>query len=95
MRKFADVLLQVDSRKLHKPVLAHFGAVRRGKLYLDIAAEAQGLVVLRELIVLGAVRVEIIFSIPFCDFGNFAAEHKPKLYRLADSLEIEHGEHPR
>ncbi len=91
--ELADVFLEVDAGERDRLVLAHDVARRTGQLDLDAAAEAEGLVVLGELIVLRRVRVEIVFPVPFADRGDGAAEHEAGLDRLVDGLLVEHGQH--
>ena len=95
MGKLADVLLEVYAGELYHAVFAHFGGVRPRELYFHAAADAQRLVVLRELVVFGAVGIEVVFSVPLGYLGNFAPEHKPHFYRLAYGVAVQDGQDAR
>ena len=59
----------------------------------DRAAEAERLVVLRDLIILRHVRIEIILPVELAARGDLAAEHLAGEDRLHDRLLIRHRQH--
>ena len=79
--------------EFHDSVFAHFRCVCARELNLDASAEAQRLVVLRELVVFGAVGIKVVFSVPLCYLGNFAAKHQSHHYGLFDSVAVYHRQH--
>lgn len=53
VRELADVLLEMYAGELYNAVFAHLGGVRPRELDFNAPADAQRLVVLRELVVFG------------------------------------------
>src|SRR5690606_27060683 len=62
-----------------------------GQLALDGAADADRLVVLGNLVVLGGVRVEVVFAVPFADRRDLAAEQQAGLDDGVDGGLVHHG----
>ncbi len=59
------------------------------------AAEADRQVVLRNLVVLGHVRVEIIFPVELADGRDLALEHQSRKRRQAQRIPVHDGKRPR
>src|SRR5690625_3721536 len=84
--EFPDILLEVNPVQFDKTVLAHDISRRSRKFEFDLSAEADRLIVLRDLIIFWIVRIKIVFPIPFADRGDFAAEQKARSDNLIERL---------
>lgn len=91
--EFADILLEVGVVEADVFVLAHDIARGAGELDLDASAEGDGVVrELGNLIVLGAVRVEVVFAHPVGGVGHASADEEGETHGLLDGFLVEHGE---
>ena len=77
--QFADVFLEVDAGERNFFVLSHKVAGGSGEFDFDRATEADGLVVLGDLIVLRGVGIKIVFAVPLADRRDLAAEQEAGL----------------
>jgi len=89
-----DVLLKVDAGETDDlagggdALLGVFGigcVVQR-----DTAAEAERLVILRDLVVLRHVRVVVVLPVELADLGDVAAEHHPRTGGQSQGLAVHH-----
>ena len=65
MNVFAGVFLQVQTRDIHShrlPVMSVAGLIAIGGHNFENAIRREGLIVLRDLITLGQVRIKIVFA---------------------------------
>ena len=69
------------------------GILRIGKVMeRDVAAEAEGQVILTDLVILRHIRIEVVLAVEFADLRNFAAEHEPCQCRQVQCLFVHDGE---
>lgn len=82
--QFPHVFLEVNARERDFFVLTHHVAGRAGEFDFDRTAETDRLIVLRDLIIFRRVGIEILFTVPFADGRDVAAE---KQTRFDDRIE--------
>ncbi|OPZ74202.1 MAG: hypothetical protein BWY82_00803 [Verrucomicrobia bacterium ADurb.Bin474] len=95
MGQLAYVFLEVNAGQANPTVFAHHIARRPIHLNLDRPAQAQWLVVLRDLVVLGHVGVVVMLTVPLAHIGDLTAQHQTDLNGLFDGPLVEHWQRPR
>ena len=84
-----------DERKVHPLVLAAYAARRARKLDLNLAADAERLVVLGNLVVLWRVGIPVVFAVPLALLRDRAAEHQAHLNHQVDRRLVDRGQYAR
>ena len=96
METFGHIFLEVDAGEADILVLGgdgFLGVLRIGQVVEgNAAAEAEGQIVLADLVVLRHVGVEIVFPVELAGVRNFATEHEAGQDGEPQGLVVHHGE---
>ena len=92
MRKLTHVLFQMNASKLHHPMRAHHCRRFSRHFNFHLSTLADRLIELRNLVILGHIRVKVIFAVPFAHFGNLTTKQQSDPNGFLNGFTIHHRE---